>query len=248
MVALPPGQHRPAPTPYAGCLRPPGAPRAGFRGHSRTRLRAADRLCPMSALPAASVAAGLHAQPPAPPPGLGTPLRARVPALGAPAPSSDLAPSFDVGGLHVYLLGVGGCGMSGLARLLRARGALVGGSDLYASPFTDALQRDGIEVGFDQARSWLPERCDLVVASAAIKPEHPQRLEAARRAVPVLSYAQALGRCMAGTTGIAIAGTHGKSTTTAMLGVALAEAGLDPSVIVGATCPQLGADQGAAAG
>jgi UDP-N-acetylmuramate--alanine ligase len=79
----------------------------------------------------------------------------------------------------------------------------------------------------------------LVVASAAIKADHPQRLEAERRGLPVLTYAQALGRCMEGRTSVAIAGTHGKSTTTGMLGCALVDAGLDPTVIVGATCGQL---------
>ncbi|MBC7835127.1 MAG: UDP-N-acetylmuramate--L-alanine ligase [Phycisphaerales bacterium] len=140
----------------------------------------------------------------------------------------------------VYLVGIGGCGMSGLARLMLARGAQVSGSDMYASPFTDSLASEGVKVGFDQARAWLPDACNLVVHSAAIKTDHPQVAEAARRGIPTLSYAQALGACMEGTTGVAIAGTHGKSTTTAMLGVALADAGLDPSVIVGATCPQLG--------
>jgi UDP-N-acetylmuramate--alanine ligase len=144
----------------------------------------------------------------------------------------------------MYMIGIGGCGMSGLARLLRARGARVTGSDSGESLFTAGLAADGFQVAFDQAREWLPGTggggCDLVIASAAIKPDHPQMLEAARRGVPVLTYAEALGRCMIGRTGIAVAGTHGKSTTTAMLGCAMAAAGLDPSVIIGATCPQLG--------
>src|SRR5690606_12523235 len=92
----------------------------------------------------------------------------------------------------------------------------------------------------DQGGESLPERCDLIVASAAIKPDHPQMLEAARRDVSILTYAEALGRRMIGRTGVAVAGTHGKSTTTSMLGCALADAGLDPSVIIGATCAQLG--------
>lgn len=138
------------------------------------------------------------------------------------------------------MIGIGGCGMSGLARLLRARGANVTGSDSTESPFTAALAADGFDVSFDQGGESLPERCDLIVASAAIKPDHPQMLEAARRGVSILTYAEALGRCMIGRTGVAVAGTHGKSTTTSMLGCALADAGLDPSVIIGATCAQLG--------
>ncbi len=142
-------------------------------------------------------------------------------------------------GLRVYMVGIGGCGMSGLARMLRAQGAGIAGSDASPSETTDALEREGIEVGFDQASAELPHPCDLIVASAAIRPDHPQLAEAARRSIPILTYARALGRCMACATGVAVAGTHGKSTTTAMLGAALADAGLDPTVIVGATCAQL---------
>lgn len=143
-------------------------------------------------------------------------------------------------GRQVYMIGVGGCGMSGLARLLRAKGAVVAGSDLSPSTSTDALVAEGVSVGFEQTSGAIPDACDLIVASAAIKPDHPQMLEADRRGIKHLTYAEALGACMQGYTGIAVAGTHGKSTTTAMLGCALSSAGLDPSVIVGATCAQLG--------
>ncbi|MFN7020290.1 MAG: UDP-N-acetylmuramate--L-alanine ligase [Phycisphaerales bacterium] len=157
-----------------------------------------------------------------------------------PRHSTEQAASLNIAGRHVYLIGIGGCGMSGLARMLRARGAIVRGSDSCPSPYTDALKSDGVSIGFDQSSMWLPEPCDLVVASAAIRPDHPQLLEADRRGIPHLNYAEALGRCMAGCTGICVAGTHGKSTTTAMLGLALADAGLDPNVIVGANSPQMG--------
>lgn len=148
--------------------------------------------------------------------------------------------ALNIAGKHAYLIGIGGCGMSGLARMLKARGGLVSGSDTSESSYTQTLERDGIAVGFDQSKAWLPDRCDVVIASAAIKPDHPQMLEAQRRGITCLSYAEALGRCMVGCSGICVAGTHGKSTTTAMLGLALADAGLDPNVIVGATCPQMG--------
>jgi UDP-N-acetylmuramate--alanine ligase len=151
--------------------------------------------------------------------------------------------AFDIAGKRVYLIGIGGCGMAGLARMLKGRGAIVSGSDLAQSETTDLLDREGIDVSFDQSRSWLPGDeeggCDLVIASAAIKPDHPQMLEAQRRGIPTLTYAEALGKCMLGRTAIAIAGTHGKSTTTAMLGTILVDARLDPTVIVGGTCSQL---------
>jgi UDP-N-acetylmuramate--alanine ligase len=142
-------------------------------------------------------------------------------------------------GAHVFLIGIGGSGMSGLARMLASRGAMVSGSDRESSIVIDALQRENIEVTFDQTTQWLPAKCDLVIASAAVRPDHPQWLEAETRGVPVMLYAEALGKCMLGRTGIAIAGTHGKSTTTAMLGCALTDAQLDPTVIVGATSSQL---------
>ncbi len=149
---------------------------------------------------------------------------------------------FDVRGKRCYLLGIGGCGMSGLARMLRARGAIVSGSDAYPSTVTESLAHESVHVDFDQTSGKIPDDADLVVASAAIKPDNPQFVTAMNRGLPVMTYAEALGNCMLGRTGVALAGTHGKSTTTAMLGVALTAAGLDPTVIVGATCAQLSAD------
>jgi UDP-N-acetylmuramate--alanine ligase len=154
-------------------------------------------------------------------------------------PSAETELFANLAGRAVYLVGIGGCGMSGLARMMKSRGAVVSGSDKEQSETTDALVAEGLAVGFDQSRAWLPEACDVVVATAAVRPDHPQLLEAQRRGVPVYLYAEALGRSMTGRTGVAIAGTHGKSTTTAMLGCALTDAGLDPTVIVGATSVQL---------
>ncbi|CAN5793044.1 UDP-N-acetylmuramate--L-alanine ligase [soil metagenome] len=171
-----------------------------------------------------------------------TPAAAGAPIAGAPVPpvpSAVDARDLAVAGKSVYLIGIGGCGMAGLARMLRARGARVSGSDSTPQDTTDALAAEGIEVGFDQSQAWLPPQCDLVVASAAIKPDHPQILAAERRGLPHLTYAEALGRSMVGRTGVAIAGTHGKSTTTSMLSCVLSDAGLEPTAIVGATCAQL---------
>jgi UDP-N-acetylmuramate--alanine ligase len=171
----------------------------------------------------------------------------------SPNPAAAMDEPLEFRGRDVYMIGIGGCGMAGLARMMACRGARVCGSELSASEATRLLEAEGIGVGFDQSRAWLPEACDLVVASAAVKPDHPQVLAAEQRGVPVLMYAEALGKCMLGRTGVAVAGTHGKSTTTAMLGAALVDAGLDPTVIVGATCGQLaggclGGGKGTAAG
>jgi len=143
---------------------------------------------------------------------------------------------------NVYLIGIGGCGMSGLARLLAAAGARCSGSDSVPSDLTHELIADGIAVTDDQSAQAFPApgEVDLVIASAAIRPDHPQMLCALERGMAVLGYAEALGALMADRTGVSIAGTHGKSTTTAMLAHVLIECGLDPSFIVGATCPQIG--------
>lgn len=147
--------------------------------------------------------------------------------------------TLELGTDRPYMLGIGGCGMSALARLMADAGLTIRGCDSTPSPVTDTLAQSGVRVAFDESAQQLPDDTQLVIASAAIKPDHPMMIEATRRGVGVITYPEALGVCMRGRTGIAIAGTHGKSTTTAMLGCALTDAGLDPSVIVGATCAQL---------
>jgi UDP-N-acetylmuramate--alanine ligase len=163
-----------------------------------------------------------------------------VPAPTAAAPPPPAARGASVfSGMRVHCVGIGGCGLSGLALMLRSLGARCSGSDAAASEVTGRLLRAGIAVatGGDGA---LPDECDLVIASAAIRPDHAELRAARARGISVISYAEALGHVQSERTGISIAGTHGKSTTTAMLAHVLVETGLDPGVIVGATCPQLG--------
>lgn len=138
-----------------------------------------------------------------------------------------------------FMIGIGGCGMSALARMIHDAGLTIRGCDSTPSSVTQALQDNGMSVGFDEQADQLPDDTRVVIASAAIKHDHPMMIEAAARGLRIMTYPEALGACMRGHTGIAIAGTHGKSTTTAMLGCALTDAQLNPSVIVGATCMQL---------
>ena len=140
----------------------------------------------------------------------------------------------------VHFIGIGGCGVSGLARLMRQVGAVCTGSDHTPSELTWALEADGIAVCYQQTAEAIPRRCDLVIASAAIKPEHRELLAAQQRAIPTMTYAEALGMVQTRRTGVSIAGTHGKSTSAAMLCHVLIECGLDPSFIVGANCAQIG--------
>lgn len=156
------------------------------------------------------------------------------------ADSRQPNPDSRFAGRSIYHIGIGGCGMSGLARMLQGLGAECSGSDGVPSDFTESLKADGFAVTHEQQRGELPEQCDLVVTSAAIKPDHPEVLAAQARGIPIFSYAEMLGKVQQERTGISIAGTHGKSTTSAMLCHVLLECGLDPSFIVGALCRQIG--------
>jgi UDP-N-acetylmuramate--alanine ligase len=151
-----------------------------------------------------------------------------------------------VGGT-VHLVGVGGAGMSGLARLLLAAGHRVTGSDRSESATLAALRALGAEVwaGHDGARLGRP---DLVVASTAIRPTNPELVAARILDIPVLGRAQLLARLMAGRTGIAVAGTHGKTTTTGMVVAILEAAGLDPSFAVGGDFKASGVNAAAGSG
>jgi UDP-N-acetylmuramate--alanine ligase len=150
-------------------------------------------------------------------------------------------------GATVHLVGVGGAGMSGLARLLLAGGHRVTGSDRAESATLAALRALGAEVraGHDGAHLGRP---DLVVASTAIRAGNPELVAARRLGIPVLGRAQLLALLMAGKVGIAVAGTHGKTTTTGMLVAILQQAGLDPSFAVGGDLKATGRNAGAGAG
>lgn len=138
----------------------------------------------------------------------------------------------------VHCVGIGGSGVSALAELLVAEGIQVTGSDVQQSPVTERLKARGLQVRLGHCASNVPQSCGLVIYSPAIHPTNPELLAAQRRGIPVLSLSEAVGRLMEQRVGVAIAGTHGKSTTTALLGHILIRAGLDPTVIVGAMVPE----------
>jgi len=149
---------------------------------------------------------------------------------------------------HVHLIGIGGIGTSGIARMLLGRGRQVSGSDLRDSPLLEELRGLGARVTVGHAPRNLPSETDLVVISAAIRADNAELAAARERSVPVLKYAQALGQLMDAHTGIAVAGTHGKSTTTALVAYILQQAALGPSFVVGADVPQLGGSSGTGPG
>ncbi len=130
-----------------------------------------------------------------------------------------------------YLLGIGGVGMSGAARLLAARGIAVRGSDGALEAARGRVPSDVAVVEDESAP--VPNDVDLVVRSAAILPGHAQRAAAEARGLRVWRYADLVGALMADRVGIAIAGCHGKTTTSSLVATALARAGLDPSWLIG---------------
>jgi UDP-N-acetylmuramate--alanine ligase len=140
---------------------------------------------------------------------------------------------------RIHLIGVGGCGMSGLAGVLLRCGAYVSGSDIAPFESQRRLEELGATLRIGHAPINLPRACDLVVHSAAIRSDNSELIEATRRGIPRLKYSEMLGQVMALRTGVAIAGTHGKSTTTALLAFILRQARSDPTFVVGANVPQL---------
>jgi UDP-N-acetylmuramate--alanine ligase len=145
-----------------------------------------------------------------------------------------MAPSLD-GVTRVHLIGIGGAGMSALARLMLAQGVPVSGSDAKESRRLSALRALGAQVHVGHGIECLDgdPPASVVVASTAIPPTNPEVVEARRRGLPVWTRAEALNAVMAGRQPIAIAGTHGKTTTTSMVTVALQACGEDPSFAIG---------------
>jgi UDP-N-acetylmuramate--alanine ligase len=149
-------------------------------------------------------------------------------------------PSLPAPPARIHFIGIGGIGMSGLARMLDRMGYRVSGSDAYGSALIDELRQSGIAVEVGHRAEHLPRDTALVVRTSAVGPDNPEYQAADRRGVPVIRRAELLGAIAATRTTIAVAGTHGKSTTSAMLATALIELGHDPSYAVGAVLSATG--------
>ena len=135
---------------------------------------------------------------------------------------------------NIHFVGVGGAGMCGLAEVLLAEGHQVSGSDVAGSAVTDRLAALGVEVRLGHAAKAVTN-ADMVVRSSAIADGNVELTTARRLGIPILPRAAMLGALMPGRRGIAVAGTHGKTTTAAMLASIFATAGLDPTFVVGGT-------------
>jgi UDP-N-acetylmuramate--alanine ligase len=149
----------------------------------------------------------------------------------------------------VHLIGIGGAGLSAIATVLLQQGYTVSGSDLQASAATERLAQLGATIAIGHRPENLPgPPVEAVVISSAVKPNNPELLAAQQRGLHVVKRAEWLGRMTQNRTCIAIAGTHGKTTTTAMIAYLLQQAGQQPGYIVGGFVPQLNSNAAAGQG
>jgi UDP-N-acetylmuramate--alanine ligase len=141
---------------------------------------------------------------------------------------------------HVHFVGIGGIGMSGIAEVLLNMGYVVSGSDLAESETTRRLTRLGAAVLLGHNPTNVAEGVDVVVISSAVKMSNPEVARARELRIPVIARAEMLAELMRMKFGVAVAGTHGKTTTTSFIAEILARAGLDPTVVIGGKLRALG--------
>jgi UDP-N-acetylmuramate--alanine ligase len=141
---------------------------------------------------------------------------------------------------RVHFVGIGGIGMSGIAEVLLNLGYAVTGSDLHESEVTGRLRKLGAQVFVGHQEDNLMANPSVVVISTAVKYSNPEVLEARRRHIPVIPRAEMLAELMRMKYGLAVAGSHGKTTTTSMIAAVLSTAGLDPTMVIGGQVHMLG--------
>jgi UDP-N-acetylmuramate--alanine ligase len=141
---------------------------------------------------------------------------------------------------RLHFVGIGGIGMSGIAEVLLNLGYAVSGSDLHESEVTERLRRLGAQVFVGHQEDNLAANPSVVVISTAVKYSNPEVLEARRRHIPVIQRAEMLAELMRMKYGVAVAGSHGKTTTTSMIAAVLSTAGLDPTMVIGGRVHMLG--------
>lgn len=143
--------------------------------------------------------------------------------------------------IHVHFIGIGGISMSGLAEILLSEGFHVSGSDNQRSPLTEMLAEKGALIQYGQRRENITDNIDLVVYTSAIHPDNPEFLAMQEKGIASLTRAQLLGQMMRQyKTSIAVSGTHGKTTTTAMISDILLQANTDPTLSIGGILKSIG--------
>ncbi len=148
---------------------------------------------------------------------------------------------------QLHFVGIGGVGMSALATVWKDKGGIVSGSDVQPSAIVSRLQASGIPVAIGHARANVPgidggsRPADIgLVVSTAVAPDNPEVLAARQAGIPILHRSEILAALMASGRSVAVTGTHGKTTTSAMIGTLLLEGGLDPTILVGGEVPWIG--------
>ena len=142
----------------------------------------------------------------------------------------------------IHFVGIGGIGMSGIAEVLLNLGYEVSGSDLYESQTTQRLRSMGAQIVIGHKEANLESNPSVVVISSAVKFSNPEVLEARKRTIPVIPRAEMLAELMRMKYGVAVAGSHGKTTTTSMIATVLSAAGLDPTMVIGGRVKSLGSN------
>ena len=142
---------------------------------------------------------------------------------------------------HIHFVGIGGIGMSGIAEVLLNLGYTISGSDLKETEVTRRLQILGCEISYGHRKENVKE-ADVVVVSSAVRSDNPEVRVAEERLIPVIPRAEMLAELMRMKVGIAIAGTHGKTTTTSLIATVLAAGGLDPTVVIGGRLNSIGSN------
>ncbi len=144
--------------------------------------------------------------------------------------------------IKIHFVGIGGIGMSGIAELLLNLGYRVSGSDLSMSPTTERLSSLGAKVFYGHSPENIDDSTDILVFSSAVKDDNPEVVLAREKNIPVIPRAEMLGELMRMKYSIAVAGSHGKTTTTSMISVVLEAAGWDPTIVVGGKLKALGSN------
>lgn len=149
---------------------------------------------------------------------------------------------------QIHFIGIGGIGMSGLARILLSQGKQVSGSDIKTSTLLEELAEQGAQVYSHHHPDHLPSGTEYVVVSTAISKQNPEYQEALRRKLPIIHRSEVLRYLLAHSRGLSVTGTHGKTTTSALLSLILVDQELDPTIVIGGEIPQLGTNARAGSG
>ncbi|MFA5877211.1 MAG: Mur ligase domain-containing protein [Candidatus Paceibacterota bacterium] len=144
--------------------------------------------------------------------------------------------------MRIHMIGIGGIGMSALAQLYLRDGHTVSGSDREVSPTTELLETKGVRVSIPQKSENVPAGAEIIVYSDAVWEDNPERICAKELGLKQISYFEALGEVSKGKRTIAVTGTHGKTTTTALIAKILKDAGKNPTAIVGSIVPEFGSN------